>query len=174
MQKQVKIEEAITRKYPEQVVLVTTCGKDGKTNVMAVGWITVASSDPLMFILGIDEEAHTYKLIKETGHFVVAFPHEGMSTETLHAGKCHGNGRDKISEAGLKTQEAKLVKSPLLADAVANFECELVDMIKPGDCAVVIGKVIAAHSNTNSSLKRLYTVNKEREHVFTLSGIRPV
>jgi flavin reductase (DIM6/NTAB) family NADH-FMN oxidoreductase RutF len=170
MQKNVEIEEAINSKYPEQVVLVTTCGKDGKPNVMAVGWITVASSDPLMFILGIDEEAHTFKLIKETRHFVIAFPHEGMSKETLHAGSCHGNNRNKISEAGLKTQEAKLVKAPLLADAVANFECELVDIIKPGDCGVVIGKVIAAHLNKDSSLKRLYTVDKEHK----LAGIRPV
>jgi flavin reductase (DIM6/NTAB) family NADH-FMN oxidoreductase RutF len=137
---------------------------------MAVGWITVASSDPLMFILGIDEEAHTFKMIKETGNFVVAFPHEGMSKETLHAGTCHGNDRDKISEAGLRTQEAKFIKAPLLADAVANFECELVDIIKPGDCGVIIGKVIAAHSNTDSFLKRLYTVDKTHK----LTGIRPV
>lgn len=174
MQKNVEIEEAITLKYPEQVVLVTTRGKDGKANVMAVGWITVISSEPLMFILGIDEDAHTFKLIKESRHFVIAYPHEGMSGETILAGTCHGNNRDKISEAGLKTQDAKLVKAPLLSDAVANFECELTDIIKPGDCTLVIGKVIAAHSNTDSSVKRLYTINKEREHVFTLSGVRPV
>ena len=96
MQKHVDIDKAIERKYPEQVVLVTSRGKDGKPNVMAVGWICVASGDPLMFILGIDEDSHTFELIRETKEFVVAYPHEFMKDETLIAGSCHG---DEVTRA---------------------------------------------------------------------------
>ncbi|HBC86316.1 MAG TPA: hypothetical protein DCZ94_05105 [Lentisphaeria bacterium] len=170
MQRHAEIEKAIERKYPEQVVLVTTRGKDGKANVMACGWTCTISGEPLMFILGIDDDSHTFELIRETKEFVVAYPHEFMKEETLIAGSCHGDEVDKIEKAGLNTQNAKKVKAPLISDAVANFECELVDIIKPGDCTLVLGKVIEAHVNTDSSLKRLCTVDKGH----ALSGVRPI
>lgn len=158
MQKQIEAAIAITRKYPESVVLVTTRNRDGHANVMAVGWFTIVSGEPLMFALGIDEGACTYDLIQETRQFVVAFPHAGMVKETLHAGSVHGHGRDKIAESGLKTQPGGVVQAPLLADAVANFECELVTIVKPGDCPVIIGQVVAAHVNDDAALRRLYTL----------------
>ncbi len=158
MQVKCDISEGIARKYPEQVVLVTTRSAEGRANVMAVGWATVVSGEPLMFALGIDDEAYTYELVQQTRQFVVAFPHAGMAQATLHAGSHHGRGRDKLSECGLQTQDGSMVRAPLLADAVANFECELVTIVKPGDCPVVIGQVVAAHMNGNPQLKRLYAL----------------
>lgn len=156
MQKKSTIEQALSRKYPEQVVLVTTHAPDGRLNVMAVGWVTRASLDPAMFVLGIDDEALTYANIRKTKEFVIAFPHEGMARQVLHAGTHHGHKTDKIAATGLALQKASKVKAPLLADAVANFECRLVAITKPGDCPLIVGQVIAAHANTNKKLKRLY------------------
>jgi flavin reductase (DIM6/NTAB) family NADH-FMN oxidoreductase RutF len=169
MQIKADIDRAIELKYPEQVVLVTTRSSEGRSNVMAVGWVSVASSEPLMFVLGIDDEAYTYKLITQTKEFVVAFPNENMAKEVLYAGSVHGHNRDKIKEAGLATQEPVIVKAPLIADAVANFECELVEITRPGDCPLIVGKVVAAHVNKDSSLRRLYTVGKAHQ----LAGVRP-
>ncbi|MCM8817286.1 MAG: flavin reductase family protein [Candidatus Omnitrophica bacterium] len=163
MQKQTDIEKALLRKYPEQVVLVTTRNKEGKNNVMAVGWVAMASSEPVMFVLGIDEQACTYQNIIETKEFVVSFPSEKMAKETLFAGSVHGYNRDKIKEAGLKVQNAEIVNAPILVDAVANFECRLVEITKPGDCPLIVGEVVAAWENSNKKLKRLYTVGKEHK-----------
>lgn len=168
MQRAVSVEEALRRKYPEPVVLVTTCGADGRTNVMAVGWITMASGDPPMFVLGIDSEAYTYELIRCSKQFVVAFPSERMGAAVLHAGSVHGQGRDKLAETGLRTAPAAKVAAPLLVDAVANFECELVDILQPGDCPLVTGRIVAAHVHENPALRRLMTV--EAGHV--LGGVR--
>lgn len=156
MQKKTTTKEALSRKYPKPVVLVTTHAPNGRLNVMAVGWITAASMDPTMFVLGIDDEALTYKNIRKTKEFVIAFPHEGMAREVLYAGSHHGHKTDKIAATGLALQKASKVKAPLLADAVANFECRLVAITKPGDCPLIVGQVIAAHANTNKKLKRLY------------------
>jgi len=59
MQKKSTLKKVSIRKYPEQVVLVTTKNRKGRTNAMAVGWISIASSDPMMFVLGIDDGAYT-------------------------------------------------------------------------------------------------------------------
>ncbi|MCM8805392.1 MAG: flavin reductase family protein [Candidatus Omnitrophica bacterium] len=170
MQKQVDIEKALERKYPEQVVLVTTRNKQGKDNVMAVGWVAMASSEPVMFVLGIDQQACTYQNIIETKQFVVAFPSEKMAKETLFAGSVHGYNRDKIRESGLRVQQASIVNAPVLVDAVANFECELVEITMPGDCPLIVGKVVCAWENTDKQLKRLYTTGKNHK----LSGVREI
>jgi flavin reductase (DIM6/NTAB) family NADH-FMN oxidoreductase RutF len=156
MQRKTTVKKAMARKYPEPAVLVTTRSPGGKANVMAVGWVTMASYEPPMFVLGIDSGALTYALIRKTKQFVVAFPHERMARAVLYAGTHHGHKIDKLKEAGLKTQEAAKVKAPLIADAVANFECKLVEISQPGDCPLLVGRIIAAHENKNGKLKRLY------------------
>lgn len=158
MQKRTDPSSAMRRKYPEPVVLVTTRSQEGKPNVMAVGWMAMASSDPMMFVLGIDDGAYTYELIRRTKEFVVAFPHDGMAREVLHVGSCHGRDQDKFRDTGLAVQKGDVVKAPLIADAVANFECRLVTILKPGDCPLVVGKIVAAHENVSRSRKRLYTI----------------
>lgn len=168
MQKKTSISKALARKYPEQVVLVVTRKPKGGANVMAVGWVAIASSEPLMFVLGIDDQAYTYALIKKTKEFVVAFPNEGMTKEVLFVGTRHGRACDKLAESGLRAAPAKAVKAPLLADAVANFECRLVDIYQPGDCPLIIGKVVAAHTNVRADLKRLYTVGAG----YKMAGVR--
>jgi flavin reductase (DIM6/NTAB) family NADH-FMN oxidoreductase RutF len=169
MQKRAKIGEAIARKYPEQVVLVTTRSRTGRPNVMAVGWVSIASGDPMMFVLGIDDEALTYRLIRQTKEFVVAFPNEGMGSQTVFVGTRHGHDVDKLTDCGLETQDGVAVKAPLVADAVANFECRLVKIIRPGDCPLIVGQVVAAHVNKRMSMRRLYTVGKG----YKMAGVRP-
>lgn len=160
MQKQTDIMKALSTKYPEQVVMVSTGNKKGRRNVMAVGWVTTVSYEPLMFIVCIDGAAFTARMIRETKEFVVAFPSHRMAKETLYVGSHHGHKLDKFSAVKLKTQKASKVKAPLIAEAVANFECKLVQKIMPGDCPAFIGKVVAAHVNTRAGLRRLYAVGK--------------
>ena len=171
MQTKVTTEKAFERKYPESVALVTTRSRTGEPNAMAVGWVAIASSDPWMFVLGIDSAATTYRLIRSTRQFVVAYPNERMAEETRHVGTRHGvPGGDKLTDCGLVMQKGRVVRAPLLADAVANFECELVRIVTPGDCPLVIGKVVAAHVNRNHALRRLYTVAPG----YVLKGVRPM
>jgi len=169
MQKKTNIQSALKRKYPEQVVLVTSARPEGGANVMAVGWVSIASGDPLMFALGIDDEAYTYELIGKSREFVVAFPCEDMAAAVLRAGSRHGRGIDKIAACSLKTAPATQVAAPILEDAVANFECVLAEVYRPGDCPIVIGKVVAAHENTNPAVRRLYTVAPGHK----LAGVAP-
>ncbi len=168
MQRQTVFSEAMARKYPEQVVLVTTRSREGKANVMAVGWVTIASGEPPMFVLGIDHDAYTFELIRQTEEFVVAFPSEHMDSQTLFAGSYSGRTKDKFAEADIAVQNGVDVKAPLIRDAVANFECKLVQVVQPGDCPLVIGQVVAAHVNQDETVRRLYTLAKG----YVLGGVR--
>jgi len=170
MQKQTPIEKALECKYPESVVLITTADGRGRTNIMSVGWYTIVSSEPWMFLVGIDSGAFTYDLIRKTREFNVAFPDETMAAAVLLAGTVHGHQRNKLEETGLRTQPAIKIKAPLIAKAVANFECRLVKTLKPGDCPLFIGEIVAAHVRGTSGARRLYTVAKG----YRLDGVRPL
>jgi len=40
------IEEAISRKYPEAVVMIVSCDEEGRANVMPAGWFMSTSGNP--------------------------------------------------------------------------------------------------------------------------------
>ena len=160
MQRPAKIEEAWGRKYPEQVVLAITKSPEGKVNVMAIGWVTLVSDGPPMFLLGIDDLAYTLELIRKTNEFVIAYPSKAMAKETLYFGTVHGHNIDKGTESGLTFVPGEKVSVPLLADAVANFECKLVTEYRPGNCPLVVGEVVASHVNTDESVLRLVNCGK--------------
>lgn len=170
MQVKADTAKALARKYPESVVIVTTRSPEGLPNAMAVGWVMPASGEPAMLALGIDDASWTYELIRQTRQFVVAFPSDVMSRETLHVGSHSGRGRDKLAECGLKTQAGSVVQAPLIADAVANFECELVTIVKPGDCPIVVGNILAAHVNEKPDVRRLCAVGPDH----LLAGVTAV
>lgn len=155
MQKKSTVAEVWQRKYPEQVVLAITRADDGRTNVMAVGWVAIVSDEPAMYMLGIDDNAYTLELIRKNKEFVIAFPSKAMAKETLYFGTVHGHNIDKGAESGLEFVPASQVNVPLLADAVANMECKLVTEYRPGNCPLVVGEVIASHVNTDKSVERL-------------------
>ena len=155
MQKPTDINHAWLRKYPEQVVLCITKSKTGQINVMAIGWVAIVSDDPVMYMIGIDDPAYTLELIREQKEFVLAFPSQSMARETLFFGTVHGHDRNKGLESGLEFVPASLVNAPLLSDAVVKLECKLVTEYRPGNCPLVIGKVIAAHENTDPAVERL-------------------
>ena len=160
MQKPAAIEEAWGRKYPEQVVLAITKSEDDRINVMAIGWVCLVSDDPPMFLLGIDDPAYTLELIRKNKEFVIAYPSKERAEATLFFGTVHGHGRNKGAESGLHFIPGEKGNVPLLADAVANFECKLVTEYRPGNCPLVVGEVVASHVNTDESVLRLVNCGK--------------
>ena len=160
MQKPSSITEAWDRKYPEQVVLAITKSKDGRINLMAIGWVCIVSDEPPMFLLGIDDPAYTLELIRENKEFVIAYPSKSMAKESLYFGTTHGHNIDKGKISGLAFEAASVVDVPLLSDAVANFECRLVTEYRPGNCPLVVGEVVASTVNSDESVKRLINAGK--------------
>ena len=155
MQKLADIKTVWQRKYPEQVVLAITKASDGRINLMAIGWVAIVSDDPVMYMIGIDDNAYTLELIRQQKEFVLAFPARSMAQETLFFGTVHGHDRNKGAESGLDFAPASVINTPILSDAVVNFECRLVAEYRPGNCPLVVGQVIAAHENSDPAVERL-------------------
>ncbi|HIE50584.1 MAG TPA: flavin reductase family protein [Armatimonadetes bacterium] len=143
--KEVPFSEAMRRKYPEWVVLITTIDEAGKANVMPAGWAMVASHQPPLFAVSVGHTRYTHQLIRVQREFVIAFPGPGLEEAITYTGSCSGREVDKFKESGLTPVAATKVKPPLLAGCVVNLECTLTGELEAGDHTIFLGRVVAAH-----------------------------
>jgi len=143
--REVPVEEAWKRKYPERTVLAVSISKDGKPNIITLGWNMPTSIKPPMVAISVGLTRYSHKLISESGEFVLAFPSEGMEDALLFCGTHSGRDVDKFRATGLTPVKAKYVKPPLIAEATVNMECRVVGSIRTGDHTIFVGEILAAY-----------------------------
>ena len=70
-----KIKKApYTALYPVPAVLVTCTDENLKPNVITIAWTGTVNSVPPMVYVSVRPDRFSYKLIKETGEFVINVP----------------------------------------------------------------------------------------------------
>ncbi|MHC4501245.1 MAG: flavin reductase family protein [Planctomycetota bacterium] len=137
MQKQVEYQEAVRTKYPEQVVIAIAKDKNGKANPVTLGWTMIASGKPAMMAIAVASKHYSIETIRHSNCFTIAFPSSEMGDAALFFGSKSGRDADKFAEFDCRT----------------TLESETV----AGDHIIFVGKVVAAHINTETK-ERLYTV----------------
>jgi flavin reductase (DIM6/NTAB) family NADH-FMN oxidoreductase RutF len=159
MQRRVDYSEAITAKYPEQIVIAIARDRNGKHNPITLGWTMIVSHEPPMMALSIGKTRYSLEAFRQAREFVVAFPSEHQRDEAMLFGTKSGRDMDKLASAGCAVAPASEIDSVLLADAVANFECKLTAELETGDHVVFVGEVVCSH-RSEKPLNRLYTVGE--------------
>jgi flavin reductase (DIM6/NTAB) family NADH-FMN oxidoreductase RutF len=158
----------MARKYPEQVAIALAKDRQGKYNPITLGWVMNTSIDPPMLAISVGLTRHSLPAIRQASEFVVSFPSAAMAGDALFHGTQSGRDLDKLAACGTKTQPASVIDCVLLADAVANFECRLESELRTGDHVLVVGRVLAAHMNSDPSVRRLYSLGNDQ-----LGGVVP-
>jgi flavin reductase (DIM6/NTAB) family NADH-FMN oxidoreductase RutF len=127
-----------------------------------------ASIDPPMFAISIGIQRYSLEVIRTAGEFVISLPSATMAEAAVLFGTKSGRDIDKLAASGLATQPASQVDTVLLSDAVANYECRLESEHPAGDHVIFVGRLLAAHVNTDTSVQRLYTLGDDR-----MGGVSP-
>ena len=169
MQSEIPYEEAIKRKYPEQVAIAVVKDAQGKYNPITLGWTMITSHVPPMMVVSIGKTRYSLGAFRLSRAFVLSFPSSDMAPDALFHGTHSGRDMDKLSRCGTRTQPAKVIDGVLLADAVANFECVLESELETGDHFLFVGRVVAAHVNEDVELRRLYTLGEG----YAMGGVMP-
>jgi flavin reductase (DIM6/NTAB) family NADH-FMN oxidoreductase RutF len=169
MQEHSTYKEALRRRNPVETFIVlarvrpevaTTAGAvpPGAMNPITVNWFMRTSIEPPLVAVSIAYERYSYHVVKAAGSYVVAAPTSDMERETRLFGTKSGRDMDKIAEAGTSMQPCTEVDGEILSDAAFNLECEVVSEFPTGDHAVFVGRVRAAHVNSDPETRRIYTV----------------
>ncbi len=130
--------------YPRQALLVAA-ESEGKANLTAVEWLMPVSEKPPIIAFSLSSTSLTLDLLCSSMEFVVSVPTEKLKDAVLLCGTTSGKYIDKFEEAGLTQTRAKKVKSPLILQAAANFECKVLSYSNAGDHTIVVGEIIEAH-----------------------------
>jgi len=157
MQKQVEYNEAIRTKYPEQIVIAIARDKNGRANPVTIRWTMIASGNPPMMAIALVPKRYSAEAIRHSKCFTIAYPSQDQADAVMFFGTHSGRDTDKFAEFDCKSEPAKEIDSVILSNAVANFECTLESETAAGDHIIFLGKIVAAHMNTEKK-KRLYTV----------------
>jgi len=168
MQKHVDFAEAVRTKYPEQTIIAIARDSAGKANPITLGWTMFASGNPPMMAIAVAKGHYSVKAIEHSKCFTIAYPSAEMANDALLFGSRSGRDTDKFGQSQCRTEPAKEIDSLLLTDAVANFECVLESQMPAGDHMIYVGKVVAAHVNSEPK-RRLYTVAPGHK----LGGVTP-
>lgn len=131
---------------PVPAVLVTS-GDMKKSNIMTVAWTGTICSDPAMTYISVRPNRYSYKLIKESGEFVINLTTRDLTYATDWCGVKSGKDVDKFKEMHLTKQKANFVKCPLIAESPVSIECKVVEIKELGSHDMFIAEVLGINAS---------------------------
>ena len=111
--------------YPLPAVMVSVCDKEGKANIITVGWVGTICTNPPMVSISVRPERYSYHMLKETGEFVINLTTKDLVFATDFCGVRSGRDVDKFKACNLTPTKAIHVKAPLIEESPVNIECKL-------------------------------------------------
>ena len=137
---------------PAKVALVVTQKPTSGYNLITIEWFMRTSLQPPMFAISIGESRYSHECLQANRYFNLVFPSLKMKQLLSLCGSNSGRDMDKFTVAKVEYIQGKLNKLPVLKDAVACFECEVVSEIRSGDHTIFIGQVHYSWQNEEEEL----------------------
>lgn len=127
---------ALFKKITHGVYVIGVAAEE-KVNAFTAAWVMQVSFTPLLVALSINPRHGSYRLLKKGGGFTVNV----LRRDQLLLAKNFGApaGVDKL--AGVRWRAGRK-GAPILTDALAYFDCELVADYPAGDHHLAIGRVM--------------------------------
>ena len=107
-----------------------------------VNWLSQASFQPPLVMVGVKADSGLHALIERTGHFAVNILAAGQ--KDIAAAFFRGTEVQDNRINGYPFEPGPQTGAPLLLDLPAWFEARVTDMVKRGDHSVVVAEVINA------------------------------
>lgn len=131
--------------YPLPAVMVS-CGDINKeSNIITVAWTGTICTNPPMLYISVRPERYSYKMIKESGEFVINLTTEKLAKATDYCGVRSGKDIDKWKECNLTKVPADTVKCPMISESPVNIECKIKEIKELGSHHMFIADVTAVH-----------------------------
>ena len=129
--------------YPVPAVMVTVQDAEGKSNIITIAWTGTVCTNPPMLYISVRPERHSYRMLEETGEFVVNMTTKKLAKAADYCGVRSGRDVDKWKETGLTPEKAQAVSVPLIAESPVNIECRVKDVLKLGSHHMFLAEVLA-------------------------------
>ena len=129
--------------YPLPVVMVSVRDRDGQDNIITVAWAGTVCTNPPMVSISVRPERHSYRMIKESGEFVINLVTEQLVKAADYCGVRSGRDVDKFKEMRLEKAEAEKIHAPMILNSPVNIECKVTEVKKLGSHHMFLAEVLA-------------------------------
>ncbi len=129
------------RMIPYGIYVLTAETPDGELGAATVNWVTQTSFNPPLVVVGVKADSGTYEALGKAGKFALNMlgkDQQGVAFAFFKPAERDGN-----TVSGEPFHKGS-TGAPLLDNAVASVECEVVEIIERGDHHIVIGEVVDA------------------------------
>ena len=129
------------RMIPYGLYVLTAEGKDGQVAAATVNWVTQASFEPPLVVVGVKADSNAHAVIKDSGTFALNVLGKGQQAMAFAFFKPTALDGNTIS--GQPFRRGK-TGAPVLENTPAFVDCKLVDTIERGDHTIMVGEVVDA------------------------------
>jgi flavin reductase (DIM6/NTAB) family NADH-FMN oxidoreductase RutF len=130
------------------VSVITAVNDRGDQHGMTANAVASVSLSPVLLLVCIAHDLPTHRAVRMTGRFNLSL----LRADQVHLARQFAcPAPDKF--AGVRLLDGK--QPPVLADALAHFECELYNEFIAGDHSVFIGRVESCESHADPSVDPL-------------------
>ncbi len=133
--------------YPLPVVMVSVRDKKGEDNIITVAWAGTVCTNPPMVSISVRPERYSYRMLRESGEFVINLTTEELCRATDYCGVRSGRDVDKFRELGLTREEASAVNAPMIQESPVNIECRVKEVQELGSHHLFLAEVAAVHAD---------------------------
>ena len=112
---------------------------------MAVAWHAPISLKPPLYGVSISPKRFTYQLIVDSKEFGINFLPFKAAELVASVGGSKGSEVDKFQRFNIAKNKPVRTAVPILEDAYAAYECQLVDDRSYGDHRWLVGEIVAVH-----------------------------
>jgi flavin reductase (DIM6/NTAB) family NADH-FMN oxidoreductase RutF len=115
----------------------------GDSNIITVAWTGIVNTVPPKTYISVRPSRHSYKLIKESGEFVVNLTSKELIKKADYCGIYTGAKVDKFKKCGLTKEEASELSCPVIAESPLSLECRVTDVIELGTHHMFLADIVA-------------------------------
>jgi flavin reductase (DIM6/NTAB) family NADH-FMN oxidoreductase RutF len=119
-------------------VYVVGAAHGGRRDAFTAAWLIQASFDPLLLALSVNPGNASFPLLLASDGFTVNVLKQGQLELARQFGTRSGRDHDKL--IGIDWHPGR-TGAPILADALAYFDCELTGRTRCGDHELIVGRV---------------------------------
>ncbi len=137
-----------SRQLAHPIVLISV--SDGKNeNLATMAWVSPVSFVPPMLMVAVSPKRYTHELVLKAKEFsIIVLSDEQKELSTL-AGTVSGKKKNKWKMEPFRSlrKEPRKIRSPLLQECRANFECKLKNHFTAGDHTIFVGEIVSGDYN---------------------------
>ncbi|HOH47376.1 MAG TPA: flavin reductase family protein [Candidatus Cloacimonadota bacterium] len=137
---------------PMKAALVVSRKPDGSHNLITVEWFMRTSIEPAQYAISIGHSRYSYACLTDFPYFNIVFPSSDNKTLLSLAGSQSGRDIDKFTAGNVQSNPGRLQKLPIITDAAACYECEIVTQLRSGDHTIFVGEVKYSWINPEKEL----------------------